>query len=58
VDFFVTKQNIKVASANSLIQDNCLTFNGLSVPKEYVKALSSAASEKALSSGLTSVKVK
>lgn len=52
VDFYVTKQNIKVGSANGSIQDNCLTINSLSVSKDFITAFSGAVSEKALSSGL------
>lgn len=58
VEFFVTKQNIKVGSANGSIQDDTLAINALMVPKEYITAISSAVSEKALSSGLKGVKVK
>lgn len=57
IEFFVTKQNIKVGSANGLIKDSYLQIGGLSVLKEYVSAISSAVSEKALSSGLKGVKV-
>ena len=58
VEFFVTKQNIKVGSANSSIQDKDLVVRSLNVPKEYVTAVSSAVSEKALSSGLKNVRMK
>lgn len=58
VDFYVTKQNMKVALVNSLIQDNYLNIESPSVLKEYVNGISSAVSEKALSSGLKGVKIK
>ena len=58
IEFFITKQSIKVGSANGSIKDNTLTINGLNVQKEYVNAISAAVSEKALSSGLKGVRVK
>ena len=59
VEFYITKQNIKVASVNSSIQDNYLIIvNPTNVLKEHVNAISCAVSEKALSSGLKTVKVK
>jgi hypothetical protein len=58
VEFYLTKQNIKVASVNSSIKDNYLVVSPTSVLKEHINAISSAVSEKALSSGLKGVKVK
>lgn len=58
IEFFVTKQNIKVGSANGSIADNCLNIQSLNVQKEHVNAISSAVSEKALSSNLKEVRVK
>jgi hypothetical protein len=57
VEFYITKQNIKVASATASKIGNDLAISSLNVPKEYISALSGAVSEKALSSGLTGVKV-
>ena len=57
VEFFVTKLNIKVGSVNGSIKDSCLLISALNVPKETVNAMSAAVSEKAISSGLKSVKV-
>jgi len=57
VDFFVTKQNLKVGSASGSIKDNCLLIKSLNVSKEYLTALSGAVSEKALSSGAKIVRM-
>lgn len=57
IDFFITKQNIKVACANGSIKDSYLQIKASTILKEYVNAISSAISEKALSSGLKGVKV-
>ncbi len=57
IEFYITKQNIKVASVNGSKTGSDLIISSLNVPKEYVPALSGAVSEKALSSGLTGVKV-
>lgn len=58
IEFFVTKQNIKVGGANASIKDHYLQINDLKIQNEYITAISSAVSEKALSSGLKGVKVK
>jgi hypothetical protein len=58
IQFYITKQNIKVGSANGSIQNNHLIVDSLNVPKECVTAISSAVSEKTLSVGLKGVKVK
>ena len=57
VDFFVTKQNIKVGNAEGTINGETLTIQSLNVAKEFVGSISSAVSEKALSSGAKNVKV-
>lgn len=57
IQFYITKQNIKVACVNSSKKDNYLVVDSSNVLKEYVKAISSAVSEKALSNGLKGVKV-
>lgn len=57
VDFFVTKLNIKVGSANSNVQSDCLLVKSLNISKEYLNAMSAAVSEKALSVGLKKVKM-
>ena len=58
VEFFVTKQSIKVGSANGSIRDNCLVIRSVNVGSDFVTPIYAAVSEKALSSGLKSVKVK
>lgn len=58
VDFFITKLNIKVGSANSSIKDDYLSIDSINVPKEFINGMSGAVSEKALSAGLKGVKVK
>ena len=58
IDFYITKQNIKVGSVNGSKKDSCLEIRSLDVPQECAKAVSGAVSEKALSVGLKSVKVK
>jgi hypothetical protein len=57
VDFFITKQDIKVGSANTVIEGNLLLVKTLDASKEFLNSLSGAVSEKALSSGLKGVKV-
>ncbi len=58
IEFYVTKQNIKVASINGSKKDTYLQIQSPIIPKEYFDAICGAVSEKALSSGLNSVKVK
>jgi len=59
IDFYLTKQSIKVACVNGSKKDSYLSINSTTtVPKECVTAISSAISEKALSIGLKGVKVK
>jgi hypothetical protein len=58
VEFYLTKQNVKVGGASGSIQDNCMIIDSLNIPKEAVNAVSSAVSEKSLSIGLESIKVK
>lgn len=58
VDFFITKQNIKIGTANGSIEGQNLYVNSLEMPKEFSNSISSAVSEKALSSGLSSVRVR
>lgn len=58
IEFFITKQNIKVASVNCFIKDSFLELQKPTLPKEYLSAMSGALSEKALSSGLKSVRIK
>jgi hypothetical protein len=57
VQFFVTKQSIKVGSANGTIENNHLVIRHLDSPREFVTPISAAVSEKALSSGLKGVRI-
>lgn len=57
IDFFVTKQNIKVGLVKADIENGILMVKSIDASKEFVSCLSGAVSEKALSSGLKSVKV-
>lgn len=47
IDFHITKQNVKVASVNSVIENQFVVISNLSVPKEFSKGLAGAAVEKA-----------
>lgn len=58
VEFYITKQNIKVSCTNASIRDKHLVIDPTTVRKEYVSAISAAVSEKALSSGLKGVRIK
>ena len=59
IEFYVTKQNIRVGMANASIEGDSLHVKALNnFPKDFVHSLSGAVSEKALSSGLKGVKVK
>ena len=59
VEFYITKQNIKIGTANASIEGDKLYIKPLNnFPKDFVSSLSGAVSEKALSSGLKGVKVK
>lgn len=59
VDFFITKQNIKIGSASATIEGDSLHVKALNnFPATFVNSLSGAVSEKALSSGLKGVRVK
>lgn len=58
VEFYVTKQSIKVGTASASIDGHSLVVNSIVAPQEFVSGLSGAVSEKALSSGLKGVRVK
>ena len=58
VDFYLTKQNVRVGLAKADIENNVLLIKSLDVSKEYLSAMSSAVAEKALCAGLKDVKVK
>lgn len=58
IEFFLTKQNLRVGHAKGLIENNKLIVNELKVPNDCVNAISAAVSEKVLSSGLKGVRIK
>jgi hypothetical protein len=57
VEFFVTKQDVKVGNAVSSIQGDSLVVSSLNVPKECIHAMSGAVSEKALGQGIKKVRI-
>jgi hypothetical protein len=57
VDFHLTKHNVNVTSVKAGIVENALVVNKLNIPKDLVRVMASAVSEKALSCSKT-VKVK
>jgi hypothetical protein len=62
IDFFVTKQDVNsvliAGSAHGVIIGDLLLVKSLDASKEFVKCLSGAVSEKALSEGLKGVRIK
>lgn len=58
VEFQITKNNLKVASVTSSIQDNSLFIDEVKFPKEFAKAMAGAATEKALDCKMKAIKVK
>jgi hypothetical protein len=58
IDFFITKQDVMVGSAKSVMIGDLLLVKSLDASKEFVTSLSGAVSEKALSVGLKGVRVK
>jgi hypothetical protein len=58
VDFYITKQNIKVASAQGVVVGDVMLIKSLDSSQEFVPCLSGAVSEKALGMGLKGMKVR
>jgi hypothetical protein len=58
VDFFVTKQNIKIGSAKATIVGDLLLVKSLDASKEFLPSLSGAVAEKTLSSGLKGARIR
>jgi hypothetical protein len=58
VEFFITKQNIKIGNAIGNIENNHIFIQELKVGKDFITPISAAVSEKALSSGLKGVRIK
>jgi hypothetical protein len=48
VEFHITKNNLKVASVSSSLEGDSLYFDEPNFPKQFVKAVAGAATEKAL----------
>lgn len=57
IDFHVTKNNLKVETLEGHIENGSLKFNTVSMAKEFVKALSGATAEKAISCGVSAIKI-
>jgi hypothetical protein len=57
VDFYITKQNVKISSVSGSIQDNTLVIPKIEISKEFTRALAAATSEKAISCGVKKIKV-
>lgn len=57
VDFFVTKQDIKVGSIQANFEGNALLIKSMDSSKEFMSCLSGAVSEKALSCGMKIVRM-
>jgi hypothetical protein len=57
IEFQVTKQNVKLSSVSSHIEDGALAFGDMKIGKEFTRALAGAASEKALECGVN-IKIK
>lgn len=58
IDFFITKQNIKVGLAKASIENETLLVKSVDTSQEFLQCLSKAVAEKALSSGLKNVRMK
>lgn len=56
VDFYVTKMNVEIGKVSGYLEKDGLIVSKMSVPGEFAAGMSSALSEKALSSGLNKVK--
>lgn len=58
VDFFITKQNIKVGSAKATIENDTMLCKSLDSTEEFLHCLGAAVAEKALMYNLKSVRMK
>lgn len=57
INFHITKLGINVASVNSVLKDNSIVIKDLSVDKAFARALAGATTEKAISCGVSKIKV-
>jgi hypothetical protein len=48
VRFDITKQNVRISSADGTLDKQFLTMNGLDIPKEFAKGMAGATVEKAV----------
>lgn len=58
IEFQITKHNMKVASVNATIQNDSLYIPELNFPKEFVRGMSGATTEKAIACKTKAIKVK
>jgi hypothetical protein len=58
VEFQITKHNVKLASVNGILREDSLFIPEINFPKEFVRAMAGATTEKALSCNSKAIKVK
>lgn len=58
IEFQITKHNIKVASLQTILQSDGLYIPEINIPKEFVKPMAAATTEKAISCNSKTIKVK
>lgn len=58
VEFQITKQNMKVASLQTVLKEESLFVPELNFPKEFVRAMAGATTEKALSCNSKAIKIR
>ncbi len=58
VDFYITKQSIKVGMAKGSVDGDRLVISSIDAPREFLSGLSGAVAEKVLSAGLKGMRVK
>lgn len=56
VDFYVTKMNVEIGTVSGSLGEDSLNIKKTNISSEFTNGMSSALSEKALSSGLNKVK--
>jgi hypothetical protein len=57
IDFHVTKHNMKVSTINGSLLEDSLVISKLDLDKQFARAMAGAATEKALASGASKIKV-
>jgi hypothetical protein len=58
VEFQITKHNIKIASIQTVLNDDSLFIPELNFPKEFSRAMAGATTEKALACNSKTIKIK